>query len=471
VWIWISRVLKASIGLVVLLIAFVLYSYLAGSRAAPAHTESEATLRVVRAVRVVPHPIAMHWSGYGTARALSAADVAAQVAGRVVQRPAGLEAGVPVSKGDLLAQIDPRDYQARLRGALRLADSFDAQISALEIEEARLGEQADLLLGEMEIATRELERARTAEQRGAGNQSAVDSRLQSLNALSRAHAAVLSQLEIIPSRTAQLRASLDSARADQQIAADNLERTAVRAPFDGVVQSIGINIGEWARAGDTIARVVDLSVIEVPLSIPQSAAGRIAVGDLVDLNADGADSLRWPGSIGRIAPESDASVRSMTVFVEVRQRPDADSRTLLRPGQFVMGAIVSGDVSEAVVVPRRSVNDGRVLVASAYEGASADVPAGVRTPMVIREAEVDITHYIEHRFESISPSEMQWAVLRTVSKADPRGIRPGDIVLTSNLEMLRVGELIDVRFETEQSDQARAPTDPKIAPKDDGGTP
>ena len=141
--------------------------------------------------------------------------------------------------------------------------------------------------------------------------------------------------------------------------------------------------------------------------------GRVAAGDDVRLTAEGPPPLSWTGSIGRIAPESDASTRSATVFVEVRQRPDADSRTLLRPGQFVMGSVISRERTDSLVLPRRSVDAGRVLVARPWREGDPEPPESAVTPMVVREGEVVTTTFIEDRFASIDPAETQWVVARS----------------------------------------------------------
>lgn len=460
--IWMSRVLRLLLGLGAIAVAVGLFMFLAKSKQAPSQNETAGALPIVRAIRVEPQTVAMRWSGYGTARAMNSSNVAAEVSGRVDEVPEGIEAGVSVQKGDLLATIDPRDYASRVQASRRQADSLDSQIAALEIEESRLSEQASLVDQEIEAAQRDLDRARDALDRGAGNVSAVDARLQAVKALTRNRATLLTQLELIPSRRVQLAAALDAARADQRLAEDNLSRTEIRAPLSGVLQSVNVEAGEWARSGDTIARVVDLSVIEVPLSVPQNAIGRLRIGDEVTLSAEGVSQATWIGSIGRIAPETDPTIRSATIFVEVRQRPDTDASTLLRPGQFVMGAILSSETSESIVLPRKSVDAGRVLVAVSVPEGGPEIPAGARTPMVVREAEIDVSHYIEQRFSSVSPGETQWVVVRTPrtgpGAADAalgggsdqsRGVGPDAIVLTSNLESLRPGDLVDIRYETE----------------------
>ena len=187
---------------------------------------------------------------------------------------------------------------------------------------------------------------------------------------------------------------------------------------------------------------------------PQSAIGRIAIGDAVDLSTDNGDGTRWAGSVGRIAPEADASNRSATVFVEVRQRPDARDAGLLRPGQFLMGEVVSSSRAEALVLPRRAVDAGRVLIATPLSEGDPEPPATARSPMVIRSGEVDVSHAIEGDFDEVSPMETQWSVLR--SRGATRGVGAGSVVVTSNLGYLNIrsfekktGEL-EADFELEE---------------------
>lgn len=445
---WIARIVRSLVGLFAIVIAVALFNYLVSTREAPKHRETARSLPVVRAVECVTRPIAQRWVGYGTARAMDASDVAAEVSGRVVERPERLEAGVSVEAGELLVRLDPTDYEQRRQSALMRLGSFEADLSGLEIQEARLGEQADLLDEERAIAQRDLDRARDAFDKGAGNESQVDARLQALKAVNRNRAAVLAQLEAIPSRRAATRSSLDAARADLRLAEQNLARTEIRAPFAGVLQEVRLELGEWARTGDTAARVVDLSRIEVPLRLPQTAASGLVQGDEVILTVEGPSAASWAGSVVRLAPESDESTRSVTVFAEVRQRPDDDPASLLRPGQFVMGNVVSSKDVDRMLVPRHSVDVDTVLVASPLGEGDPVAPEGASMPMVVREMDVNVVHHLEARYEAVSPSETQWAVLSDRGVSAGRALHAGDLVLVSNLESLRPGDLVDVRVES-----------------------
>ncbi|MBZ0171189.1 MAG: HlyD family efflux transporter periplasmic adaptor subunit, partial [Phycisphaerales bacterium] len=223
--------------------------------------------------------------------------------------------------------------------------------------------------------------------------------------------------------------------------------TEIRAPFAGVLQAVRLEVGEWARVGDTVARVVDLSRIEIPLRLPQTAAAGLAEGDAVILSIDGPSVASWAGAVVRMAPESDASTRSLTVFAEVRQRPDDDPASLLRPGQFVMGAVVSSEAVNRMLVPRHSVDVDTVLVASPLGEGDPEPPDGASMPMVVRLAGVNVTHHLEALYEEISRSETQWAVLSDRGVSAGRALHAGDLVLVSNLESLRPGDLVDVRVE------------------------
>lgn len=446
-WKWTARIVRSLVGVIALVASVALFGYLASTREHAKQRETGVDLPIVRAVECVARPVARRWTGYGTARALDASNVAAEIAGRVVERPGGLEAGVAVAAGDLLLGLDPIDYEQRVRSATKQGESIEADLTALEIEESRVREQAGLLEEELAVAQRELDRARDALARGAGNESQVDARLQALQALTRSRAALLAQLETYPARRSRLWALLESARADLRLAEENLSRASIRSPIGGVLQSLDPRLGEWVRAGDTVARVVDLSRIEVPLRLPQGAAAGVSIGDSVRLSAESNRGQSWVGSVVRIAPESDAQTRSLTVFVEIRQRAGDDPATLLRPGQFVMGDVVSSVTETMMIVPRHSVDGGRVLVASPRRDGDPEPPAGAMSPMVVREAEVNVSHHLEARFDEVLEGETQWAALRLRGVSGLRALREGDLVVVSNLDSIRLGDLIDVRIE------------------------
>ncbi|MCW5776732.1 MAG: efflux RND transporter periplasmic adaptor subunit, partial [Phycisphaeraceae bacterium] len=228
-------------------------------------------------------------------------------------------------------------------------------------------------------------------------------------------------------------AQMVNQEAASRIAADDLERTTIRSPIDGVLQRVDPRPGELLGVGAPVARIVDLRRVEAPLRLPVSAAASVAVGDRAELVADSPAATRWDGRVVRIAPEADARTRTITVFVEVEQRIDygaddplAGARTLLLPGQFVIGRVYSGRSEPRVLVPRRALDSDRVMVV-VREGEGWRVRARAVAP----------PRFIEAEFPTLDPDETQWAVI-------PAGLEDGERVVLAGRDELADGMAVRV---------------------------
>lgn len=433
-WVLVSVLVRGGLAALVLLAALAIVFVLVLSRPEIMPDDSTITPPIVEVVRAEARAVPRVWEGYGTARAMDAADVPAQVSARVVERPETAEAGEPIERGGLIVRLDETDFRERAAAAEQTVASLEADLAGLDIEERRLGEQVELAEGERELAQRDYERAQQADRRGVSSPGELDGKLAAVRSASRVVAGLRQQLDLIPSRRASTRARLAGERANLRVAEENLARTRVVSPIAGVLQSVGPEEGEWIAAGSSVARVVDLSRLEIPVRLPASASGTVGVGDRVDLRTDGDDGLAWSGQITRVAPEADADARTITAYVEVRQDPAA--ARALRPGRFVVGR-VSGRAGEPLlIVPRRAVEDDRVFVAvEAGGGVEAGDPGASR----VEARSVRVLHYAEGRFPGLDPEEDEWAVLSGGE------LEPGASVIVSNLEQLRAGMVIEAR--------------------------
>src|SRR5690606_12379763 len=111
-------------------------------------------------LRSIEAPVS--YTGYGLARAMSEASVAAEVSARVVERPAEIEAGMPVKRGDLIVALDDTAFVHRVRAAEQLVVATEAELLGLEIEESAAQMQIDLAESEVAIQQRDLDRVREA---------------------------------------------------------------------------------------------------------------------------------------------------------------------------------------------------------------------------------------------------------------------------------------------------------------------
>src|SRR5690606_20308575 len=143
----------------------------------------------------------------------------------------------------------------------------------------------------------------------------------------------------------------------------------------------------------------------------------LRVGDPVRIAGERAAEAAWTARLARIAPEAEAGTRTFLAFAEVRQDPDATP--LLVPGQFLRGVVESSEVQHRLVVPRRAVLNGQVLV----------VEDGKAQPRV-----VNVAHRFFGRIEGLADREREWAVLEEGSS-----LRSDELVILNHIDQLRPG--------------------------------
>lgn len=386
----------------------------------------------VRSVEARPRPVERIWEGYGTVRSMSRAAVAAEVSGRVIERPERAEPGLRVEAGSLLLALDPTNYEAALTSAEQGVAALRAQIDGLAVELERVQSQVALVDEEVAAAERDLSRTREAVEAGAGSQGELDQRITAVRRAQRERDSLLQLFELLPSRRASLRAQLAGREAELRLASENLSRTRVTSPIGGEIQSIDAREGDYVAAGRIVAEVVDLARVEVPLRLPATAASWLA---RAEAGGAGITVRLWTGAavgpaahVGRItrfSPEADPARRTVTVFVEVEQDPTRADRLL--PGAFVQGRVTTPDPVRRVVLPRRAIRAGRVMLIDPLEGAGPDTG-------VVRVFTVETGYAIDGRFPEVDPVETEWVVLAAESIPPP-----GSRVAVTALEQLSPG--------------------------------
>jgi multidrug efflux pump subunit AcrA (membrane-fusion protein) len=181
----------------------------------------------------------------------------------------------------------------------------------------------------------------------------------------------------------------------------SLERCTIASPISGVLQSFSLEIGENVMPGQPVARVVDDSRVEVPITLPAAARASVKRGDRVRITSSrvparmrGSDGSEVISAVSRIEPEDDAVSRTMTVYAEVAQS-DATG-IMLAPGDFAEAIVESPPDGVRTVVPRRSVRAERVLVVR--EGMLSSMP-------------VKVEYAFRGEVDGMSTGDLEWLVL------------------------------------------------------------
>lgn len=409
--------LRAVVGVAVIGAGVGIYLFLQATKPQPGLAPMAQRSLVVRAVPAVTRPVARPWIGYGSARAMSDISIAAEIPGRVVERPANVNIGAWVDRGDLIVRLDAAEFGDRLAAAEQSVIALEAQVERVGVEGDSLAESVRLAEAGVELSERELSRAREAFERGAASQNEIDRLERDLTARRRELTDLRQRLDSIPSRLQELRAQIARGRADAAAARRDFERARIIAPVAGVIQELDVNVGDRVSLGQRVARVVDISRVEAPIRMPVSAGGEIIVGDEITLEADGPSGREWRGVVARIAPVAEEASRSITVLVEIEQDGRAVTPGTLLPGQFLIGRTGTGRPEPRLIVPRFAVVNDRVFVVA--DG-------------VARSRPVRVLHHVDGVFADIDPAIREWAVL-------DNGIEPGDLVIISNFEEISDG--------------------------------
>ena len=286
----------------------------------------------VRAMAINLAPMKLAVSSEGNVQPKVETKIVAQVSGEVIELSPRLAAGGDFRKGDVLLKLDPRDYEI-----------------ALTRSKAALS------------------RAK-AEQRFAAEET---SRIESLY---RDDLASIAQLQNAQRLTSVADAALQDASASVDRAKIDLERTVIKAPFNGRVRSEDVDVGQYVTKGAMVAKVYDTDRLEVRLPLADAQLAYLdsryaqtgLAGDTpanVTLTADYAgDAQTWDAKLLRT--EGDISTKSRFLYVIAEVTKTINSNGVRLPvGLFVDATIEGRSVNNVVSIPRTALRpDSSVMV-------------------------------------------------------------------------------------------------------------
>jgi RND family efflux transporter MFP subunit len=239
-------------------------------------------VRPVKAMKLADaQPFGGRWFP-GKATAVQEANLSFRVSGRVEQIPFNI--GAEVKQGDLLARLDPQDYQVELNNAKAQISRASAELDLAESEYARVARVFD-------------------KDPGAVSKSMVDVRK--------------AQLDTAKSKVVSAEAALEKAT-------DNLNYTFLKAPFNGTVVERFVEQFEDVQAKQQIIRLLDTSSIEFTVQIPETLMEHI--DKVITLGAsvvfDTYPGVEVEAKIKKVGKEASKTTRTYPVTL-VMEQPDA----------------------------------------------------------------------------------------------------------------------------------------------------
>jgi membrane fusion protein (multidrug efflux system) len=166
----------------------------------------------------------------------------------------------------------------------------------------------------------------------------------------------LARLQTLRGKTVISQQELDDARAELEAAEGQLEgalatleKTAIRAPFTGVLGLRRVSLGRYLKPGDPLVRLTQTAPLRLIFSVPQGDAWRLAAGQAVD---GGAASCTEPltGRVTAIDPALDTATRAVRVQATV-----TNENGKLRPGMAAVVRVHVDSAPDAVLVPQEAI--------------------------------------------------------------------------------------------------------------------
>jgi len=239
--------------------------------------EKKEVIRPVRAMQVADITQFRQRQFPGIAKATQEVDLAFRVSGPLTEFPVNV--GDEISKGEVVARIDPRDFQVQVNNARGQLDRAKANLKRAEAEYDR----------EMKILSKDA---------GATSQAAVDRKEASRD---------------------QARAEITSVQATLTSATDSLNYTYLRAPFDGIVVSTYVENFEDVLAKKPIVRIVDDSSIEMIINLPESLISEVSQAINIEVVFDPFPTVKVLAEIKEIGTEASKSTRTYPVTLFMAQ--------------------------------------------------------------------------------------------------------------------------------------------------------
>lgn len=296
--------------------------------------ESAPVYTTVRTLEVQPEAVQLKVHSQGTVLPSTESQLIPEVSGRVMWMSPSLVAGGYFTAGDVLARVDELDYK-------NTRDRAKATLVRAEAEHQH--------------ARYEYQRLRSLAERKLTSRSQLENAMRAL-------------------RVAD--AAVQDARVNFNQANENLERTAILAPFTGLVRAENVDIGQFVSRGSPIATIYASDVVEVRLpiadrqlaflSLPPTLRGQLpeAMQPRVRLTTEYAgQELVWEGRIVRTEAEIDMTSRMVHLIARVTNDPQTAP---LAVGLFVEAEIEGLSAEDIVVLPRNALrNNNQVLIVDA----------------------------------------------------------------------------------------------------------
>jgi RND family efflux transporter MFP subunit len=332
-----TRFAKVALPVVLLLGASLIAAFLIQSRPEARQRAAAPPALLVDVINARRQAVTFEVTTQGTVTPRTETVFISEVAGQIIEVAPSFVAGGQFEKGDVLVRIDPRIYESQVKRAGANVAKARTQVAT---ENALAG-----------YALKDWERLREFDD----------------------DAKPASDLLLRKPQLAAALAELESALAEFEKAEGDLERTVVRAPYDGIIREKLADVGQYVNSAAPVAAAFATDYAEVRLPLTQQDLRYVDVPEwgqkdshnpAVELSAEiGGEIHRWDAVLVRTEAVFDPETRVIHAVAQVSDPYNIHTRRPepLRIGTFVAARISGRGAGDLFVLPRHALYRGNTV--------------------------------------------------------------------------------------------------------------
>lgn len=367
-------------------------------------TEVVSTMLEVSTVPVVERNLSNALELNGTLEGQEEVIVSSELDGKISEMY--IDLGSYIKKGDKLFSLDEREFAWKV-------DQAQAILNSTEIALGQAGKPSGTnaqhpgvrdAYAALEKAKLDFDRTEKLFQDGIIPRQELD-RTKSLYDQTKARWEVsIAQVEAYRTNRMQAQASL-------QLAQKQLADAIIYAPIGGSIKERLVSTGEYVKKGQPVARIIQINPLRLRTNVPEQYIQQIKPGEVINFQVESLPSKDFKGTINRFSPSLDKDSRSLMIEATI-----ANPNLQLKPGMFARTKLTFSLAKNALMVPEKAII----------------------TTVGLKKAYVLVNGKAESREVSLGQKDGELVEVLT-------GIKPGEIVITSSLDKLADGSVVQAK--------------------------
>ena len=209
---------------------------------------------------------------------------------------------------------------------------------------------------------------------------------------------------------------LQTTQAEIELLKVQIDKTEIKAPFEGVIGLRNVDEGQYVTTSNIIASLQKLNTVKIDFSIPEQYAKLISLNEAISFTVKGS-AEKFKGEIAAIEPKVDLSTR--TVMIRAKS-PNAKNKLI--PGSFAEVELSLQKTNNALMIPTEAVipilKGQKVFIYKSGKAKEQKIITGIRT-----ENKIQVTE----------------------------GIAEGDTIITSGIMQIKDGDEVKIMKDKKSS--------------------